>query len=121
MKFHIGDILSVTTGKLLSPKRMEGVYEILDFLTGEGLYTHELPHASKFMTPYVLKQLPQLAEEDGKEVNPESFESCLKKYVKKYGEYLELKSCSGVWEDRDAMKDGVILDLENGRMIINEN
>lgn len=40
--FHLGDILSVTTGCLLSPRRMEGVYDILNFMTADNLFTHQL-------------------------------------------------------------------------------
>lgn len=36
--FHIGDVLTVTTGRLVSPRHMYGVYEILNFLTGDRLH-----------------------------------------------------------------------------------
>ena len=36
---------------------MEGVYIILDFLTGESLMTHHLPTASNFVKEGLLKQL----------------------------------------------------------------
>ena len=45
--FHIGDILSVTTGRLVSPRRMDGVYDILNFMTGDNLFTHQLPRAAR--------------------------------------------------------------------------
>lgn len=29
--FHLGDILSITTGRLVSRRHMEGVYDLLNF------------------------------------------------------------------------------------------
>lgn len=48
-RFHLGDVLSITTGHLLSPRHMEGVYEILNHMTGDQLFTHQLPRASRGM------------------------------------------------------------------------
>ncbi|WP_445080300.1 DUF7736 domain-containing protein [Brevibacillus laterosporus] len=50
--FHISDILSVTTGKLLSTRRMDGVYDILNHMTGESLLTHQLPRAIRVCAPF---------------------------------------------------------------------
>ncbi len=60
MKFHLGDILSITTGILLSPTHIGGVYEILNFMTGDNLYTHQLPRAARECAPYLFEQFPQL-------------------------------------------------------------
>ena len=43
--FHLGDILSVTTGRLVSPRHIDGVYDILNWMTGDNLMTHQLPRA----------------------------------------------------------------------------
>jgi hypothetical protein len=40
-EFHLGDVLSITTGVLVSPRRMEGVSDILEFMTGSDLFTHQ--------------------------------------------------------------------------------
>lgn len=63
-EFHIGDILSVTTGRLISPRHMEGVYDILNYMTGDNLFTHQLPRAADECRPYLLKQHPDLASAD---------------------------------------------------------
>lgn len=59
-EFHLSDILSITTGRLLSRRGMEGIYGILGFMTGETLYTHQLPRAIEVCAPELLKQHPQL-------------------------------------------------------------
>jgi len=58
--FHLGDVLSVTTGRLLSPKGIGGVYEILNFMTNDNLYTHQLPRAAEECKPFLFSQFPQL-------------------------------------------------------------
>jgi len=59
-QFHLGDILSITTGMLVSPRHIDGIYDILNFMTGDDLYTHALPRASGECRPYLAEQFPQL-------------------------------------------------------------
>jgi len=59
-QFHISDVLSITTGRLVSTRHMDGVYEIRNFMTGDNLFTHQLPRASDECKPYLLEQFPQL-------------------------------------------------------------
>jgi len=67
--FHLGDILSITTGALVSPRRMDGVYDILNWMTGDGLFTHQLPRAADECLGPLLAQHPDLAAV----VAPDSF------------------------------------------------
>ncbi|ACU71840.1 hypothetical protein Caci_2931 [Catenulispora acidiphila DSM 44928] len=60
--FPIADVLSVTTGVLLSHDHIEGVYRILNFLTGDSLLTHQLPGAAEACRPQVIAQHPWLAD-----------------------------------------------------------
>ncbi len=68
-KFHLGDVLSITTQRLVSPRHMVGVYDILNFMTGDNLFTHQLPRAANECKPYLLEQFPKLAEVDASGVN----------------------------------------------------
>lgn len=58
--FDLADILSITTGRLLSHRRMAGVYDILNFLTGDNLMTHQLPRAAQTCRGPLTEQLPFL-------------------------------------------------------------
>jgi hypothetical protein len=58
--FSLGQVLSVTTGTLLCP--IGEVYEILDYLSGEALMTHQLPRVSREAEPWILEQHPALAD-----------------------------------------------------------
>lgn len=60
--FHIGDILSITDGHLVSPRHIEGVYDILNWMTGESLMTHQLPRASRECEDTLRRAFPDLAE-----------------------------------------------------------
>lgn len=58
-QFHLGDILSVTTDRLLSPSGVDGLYDILNYMTGDNLFTHQLCRASEQCKPYLCAQYPQ--------------------------------------------------------------
>jgi len=63
-QFHIGTIMSISTDYLLAPNRIGGVYEILDYMAGDSLYTHQLGRAAKEVKPEILKQLPFLGSDE---------------------------------------------------------
>lgn len=58
-EFHLGDILSITMGRLVSPRHIDGVYDILNYMTGDNLFTHQLGRASEQCRPYLCAQYPQ--------------------------------------------------------------
>jgi hypothetical protein len=60
--FPLGSILSVTTGCLVVRDGMDGLYQILNYMTGDNLFTHALPRASEECRPHLLAQHPSLAE-----------------------------------------------------------
>lgn len=61
-QFKLSQVLSITTGRLLC--EMGDVYEILNFITGDNLFTHALPRASRFAEPLILEAHPKLAITD---------------------------------------------------------
>ena len=90
-KFHLGDVLSITTGRLVSPRGIDGVYDILNHMTGDNLFTHQLPRASDECKPFLAKQFPQLAEINASGVNPQNHKTWLAEQVAKYGEEFEVE------------------------------
>lgn len=58
--FHLGDILTITTGRLVSPRHIEGVYDILNWMTGDDLMTHQIPRAMDECAGPLLAQHPDL-------------------------------------------------------------
>ena len=61
--FDLADVLSITDGMLLSKRHMGGVYDILNFMTGDDLFTHQLPRAADECRPHILRQVPVLDSE----------------------------------------------------------
>lgn len=62
--FPLGDVLSLTTGRLLSRDGMEGVQRICEFMAGEPVWTHQLPRIMEEAGPRILVQHPDLAAID---------------------------------------------------------
>lgn len=89
-RFHIGDVLTVTTGKLLSQGGMRSVYEILKHLAGEPIFTHQIGRVLQEAAPHVLKQFPALASERGDDVTPEGHALWLEEMAGAYGEWLDV-------------------------------
>lgn len=91
--FHLGDILSITTELLVSPSRMDGVHDILNYMTGDNLFTHQLPRAGGQCAPILLDQLPQLKAvetppQDALDQGPDWVDGWLAEQVARYGEML---------------------------------
>ena len=90
--FHLGDVLTVTTGRLVAPRHMDAVYELLDFMTGDTLFTHQLPRAATECAPELLRQHPDL----GNVLVPEEFTDAthvnewLAEQVERFGQTREV-------------------------------
>jgi hypothetical protein len=96
--FHLGDILSVTTGRLVSPRHMEGVHDILDWMTGDSLMTHQLPRAMDECQGPLLAQHQDLAAvevPDDFGDSEEAVRSWLAEQVTAYGETREVAPLAG--------------------------
>ncbi|GAA5155500.1 MULTISPECIES: hypothetical protein [Amycolatopsis] len=61
-RFHLGDLLSVTTGKLLSSNGYAGVQALVEYVTGQAHLTHQLSRAVEEIRPFLLQQHPWLAD-----------------------------------------------------------
>lgn len=97
IEFEIGDILSVTTGHLLSRRHMDGIYDILNFMSGDNLFTHQLPRVCREATPVILRQHPQLAavgEAEVQGITPENLEERLAVFERQFGKKLALSPMS---------------------------
>jgi hypothetical protein len=73
-------------------RRMDGVYDILSYMTGESLFTHQLPRACDACRPALLKQHPQLSEVIHDHVNGDNYKDWLADQIARYGEELEVQT-----------------------------
>ena len=96
--FHLGDILSITTGCLVSPRHIGGVYDILNWMTGDNLMTHQLPRACGECEGPLRAQHPDLIAvvvpetfgDGSKESAKEAVDRWLAEQVAIYGETREV-------------------------------
>lgn len=90
--FHLGDVLSITAGKLLSNRHMDGIYDILNFMTGDYLYKGQLPRAMNECRPYLLQQHPRLANVVIEGITPENFHQKMEALCAEHGQELPVES-----------------------------
>lgn len=89
--FHLGDILSIITDKMVSPRHMEGIYDILNYMTDDDLNTHQIPRAMEECRPFLLKQYPNLKNVSTEALQKISWKEWIDKQIEIYGEMLTVK------------------------------
>lgn len=67
-QFKLGVVLSITTGRFLAENNFGEVYEILNWMTRDELFTHQLPRASQECKPVLLRRFPKLQEVEQSEL-----------------------------------------------------
>jgi len=116
-KFSMATILSVT-GKLVT-ENVSDVYDILNYMTGENLYTHQLPRAALICEPALLKQHPQLATADSSEVNPGNWRQWLASKIAVFGEELEVEPLpEGAFAHIDPIKEAEMMMGDPNKVIV---
>lgn len=96
MKCTTGEIISVGTGKLCCS--MDKVYEIMNFLTGDNLFTHQLPRAFEACKEHVTAQHPWLEQINEEDCTPETWKEWLAGVENDYGTEHELTALPpGEW------------------------
>lgn len=83
--FPTTDVLSTITGRLMGD--IGGVYEVLNWMTGESIYTHQIPRIGREATPVVVGAHPYLAQAvaESKQVTRENYLEWRDLWLKRYG------------------------------------
>lgn len=84
-EFPTCDVLSTVTGRLVG--KMGGIYEVLNWMTGESVFTHQLPRISKEARPVVVAAHPALqqAVDEAEQVTQENWKEWLQTWEDRYG------------------------------------
>lgn len=90
-KFHISDILTVITGKMVSIRNIEGLYDILNYVSNDNLHTHQLVRVMEEAKPYLIQQFPQLENVDISGMDDENLLTRIEDIEKEHGSYFEVK------------------------------
>ncbi len=105
-QFATADVLSTITGRLMG--EIGGVYEVLNWMTGESVFTHQLPRISREATPVVLATHPLLAQavEEAEQVSPENFKQWRQTWEDRYGPVIAVpKFTANTHEHIDPMSE----------------
>lgn len=117
MKFTTGEVISAGLGKLCCP--LERVYVIMDFLTGDKLFSHQLPRAFHACEGWVKQQCPWLSELDESSCSPETWREWLAAAELAHGKEHELLPLPpGQWKSVDPVKEGVELMEDKSRVLV---
>lgn len=104
--FTLGEVLTALTGRLLCP--IDGLYRVLNFLTGDELYTHQLPRAFRTCRPYVAQQHPDLAALDYSGVNAATWRAWLLAQEQQFGDTRPLTPIpADAYEQQDPLEEAV--------------
>lgn len=94
------ELITMGIGWLFCP--IERVYEICNFLTGDNLFTHQLPRAFRMVEPILKKQYPWLKDIDPDLPFAERF-SMVKELEALHPEPHPVNSLSDVWLSIDPL------------------
>lgn len=104
MKITTAELITVGVGNLCTS--MERVYDLSNFLTGDNLFTHQLPRAFKAYMPWVKKQHPWL--NDLPKIDGDNFKQVIKDAVEKHGDSHELQAMpNGEWQSCDPIQEAI--------------
>lgn len=95
--FHLGDILSVTTSALLSPRGIDGLTDLLDWMTGERPLRHQIKRFAAECRGPILAQHPDLSgiTVPGGLRDDEAGRSWFAEVIAEYGETREVSRLPG--------------------------
>lgn len=105
-KFKIEVVLSAVKGILLCS--MDEVYEVLNFLTGDNLFTHQLPRAGQVCRIPVFKQHPFLKEINVEDINPQNVWQRVAEIKAAYPNEIELEPIAN-WTHINPIEEAVTM------------
>lgn len=98
--FPTRDVLSTITGRLMGD--IGGVYEVLNWMTGESVFTHQLPRIGREATPVVVAAHPQLQQaiDEAEQVTPQNYLEWRKTWEDRYGPEISVPKFDAASHER---------------------
>jgi hypothetical protein len=83
-------VLSTITDRLIGD--IGGVYEVLNWMTGESVFTHQLPRIGREATPVIVGAHPELqqAVDEAEQVTPENWQEWRDRWIERYGATIDV-------------------------------
>lgn len=100
--FPTADVLSAVTGIVLTERCLDPVYEVLGWMTGEKLFTHQLPRVGREAKPVVAKLHPALkqAYEEAEQVNGDNWRQWVDTWIDRYGPMMTVPKMTAADHER---------------------
>jgi hypothetical protein len=88
--FPVEAVMSTVTGFLVSEGGIGCVYEVLNWMTGESVYTHQIPRICREAVPVLLALYPnmQAAIDEAEQVNADNWRDWIAKWKDRYGDEI---------------------------------
>lgn len=105
-EFATRDVLSTVTGRLMGD--IGGVYEVLSWMAGESVFTHQLPRISREAQPVVVAAHPTLQQaiDEAEQVTQENYKEWRQTWEDRYGPTIAVpKFTAGSHESIDPMSE----------------
>lgn len=116
MKMTCGELLSVGTGRLCCS--IERIYELMNFLTGDNLYTHQLPRAFRECQPWVVSQFPWLGTLDESKCNKDNWWGWVAGICMEHGDEFEVSALpAGRWTRVDPIQEAIEMTEDKDKII----
>lgn len=84
-EFPTVDVLSTITGRLVG--KIDGVYQVLNHMTGESVFTHQLPRIAREASPVLVAKHPALQQaiDEADQVSRENWQAWRDTWLDRYG------------------------------------
>lgn len=101
-EFPTEDVLSAVTGYLATERGIGAIYEVLGWMTGAPVWTHQLPRIGQEAAPVVLRAHPSLAEayDEAATINPDNWREIVDRWLDRYGPTLAVPRMSADEHER---------------------
>ncbi len=95
-EFATRDVLSTITGRLMG--EIGGVYEVLNWMTGESCFTHQLPRISREARPVVVAAHPTLQQaiDEAEQVTQANYAEWRQTWEDRYGPTIAVPKFTAV-------------------------
>lgn len=98
--FPTAVVLSTVTGRLICD--IGGIYEVLNWMTGESVYTHQLPRIGREAELVILAAHPHLREavDEANQVTPENWQEWRDLWIERYGAEIAVPKMTAAEHER---------------------
>jgi hypothetical protein len=59
--YQLADVLSVVLGRIVSDRHIDAIYDVLGYMTGTSVFTHQIPRLGKPCSNEIIRQFPEFS------------------------------------------------------------